>query len=366
MMKARIVSALAVAVLAACGGGGGGATSTPSAPSTPAPMVSVTLSQTSTFTNTAVEVSWSSNNATSCTGLDGLTGSLQTSGKQSVTASVAGTVRYTVSCTGAGGVSNATAILTVNSPTVTFNQSILQKSADADTLGYEKANQSFTASNFTINTGVWGVKSATAYSVSQTGSIDVQNNILTSFVSNWDIKSSNTPGVVAFSNVTYGKHPGSPLNNTTKLPAKIDTLGDIVVTGQANTVCFTVCGYGTAFDIFMMDSADPKPSDIGTELMITTEFTGEGGWGTPDAVVTIGNVSYRVYHNSFGSTWNTIVYIPSANNQIKNININITDFIKDAKSRGWIKGTEYLNSIEFGTEIGYGSGSTKFSNFKIQ
>lgn len=365
-MKTRILAVLSASVLAACGGGGGGGSSAPVAPSNPAPTVSVTLSQTSAFTNAAVDVSWSSTNATSCTGSDGLSGSLQTSGKQSVSASVAGTVKYTVSCTGAGGTSSAFATLTVNSPTVTFNQSVLQKSADADTVGFEKTNQAFTASNFTINTGVWGIKAATAYSVTQTGSIDVQNNVLTSFVSNWNITGATTQGVVAFSNVTYGKHPGGSLNNTTKLPAKIDTLGDVIVTGQASTICATVCAYGTTFDIFLMDSADPKTTDIGTELMITTEFTGAGGWGTPDAVVVIGGVSYRVYRNSFGSAWNTIVYIPTAENQIRNINMNIKDFIQDSKTRGWIKGTEYLNSIEFGTEVAYGQGSTTVSNLKIQ
>lgn len=366
-MKTRILAVLSASVLAACGGGGGGGgSSAPVAPSNPAPTVSVTLSQASAFTNAAVDVSWSSTNATSCTGSDGLSGSLQTSGKQSVSASVAGTVKYTVSCTGAGGTSSAFATLTVNSPTVTFNQSVLQKSADAETIGFEKANQTFTASNFSINTGVWGIKSATAYSVTQTGSIDVQNNVLTSFVSNWNITGAATQGVVAFSNVTYGKHPGGSLNNTTKLPAKIDTLGDILVTGQANTTCVTVCAYGTTFDIFLMDSADPKASDLGTEILITTEFTGSGGGENPDAVVVIGGISYRVYHNSFGSTWNTVVYVPAVNNQIHNISMNIKDFIQDTKARGWIKGTEYLNSVEFGTEVAYGQGTTTISNFKIQ
>lgn len=117
-MKARILAVLASAVLVACGGGGGGgsAPTTPTVPATPAPTVTLSLAQTKASVGTAVALNWSSTNATSCTGSDGLSGSQLTSGSTSVTPSAGGQVKYTITCTGAGGSAAASATLTVPMP----------------------------------------------------------------------------------------------------------------------------------------------------------------------------------------------------------------------------------------------------------
>jgi hypothetical protein len=65
-------------------------------------------------------LTWTSNNATSCTASNGWTGALPTSGTQS-TAAVSSTTSYSLVCNGAGGASNtATAALTVSNVTMSL------------------------------------------------------------------------------------------------------------------------------------------------------------------------------------------------------------------------------------------------------
>lgn len=125
--------AVVFAVVAACGGGYGGSsmgsgyggTSTP-APTvmftTPAQAMNVNLGQ-------AVQLAWSSSNATSCTAsassMSGGTfsGSQSASGQITVVPTATGSVTYTLTCSGAGGMGTATSAM------VTINASILSQLA---------------------------------------------------------------------------------------------------------------------------------------------------------------------------------------------------------------------------------------------
>lgn len=123
-------SAVLVSVVAACGGygmssggmGGGGYGGSPAptvAFSAPAAAMNVNLGQ-------AVKLAWTSSNATTCTAsassMSGGTfsGSQGVSGQASVVPTATGSFSYTLSCTGAGGMANATsAMVTVNPAIIT-------------------------------------------------------------------------------------------------------------------------------------------------------------------------------------------------------------------------------------------------------
>ncbi len=70
-------------------------------------------------------------------------------------------------------------------------------------------------------------------------------------------------------------------------------------------------------------------------------------------------------NNSFGSTWNTIVYNAPVDTPTNLIDLDIKAFLDDAVRRGWIETTDYLVSIEFGTEVGRGKGTTTVSSMRI-
>ena len=128
-----VASAVLISVVAACGGYGGssggmggGAYGGSPAPtvafSTPAAAMNVNLGQ-------AVKLAWTSSNATTCTAsassMNGgtFTGSQALSGQMSVVPTATGGVTYTLSCSGAGGMTNAT------TPMVTVNPAIITQLA---------------------------------------------------------------------------------------------------------------------------------------------------------------------------------------------------------------------------------------------
>jgi hypothetical protein len=100
--------------LACTGAGGNGSGMTTLTVNLPPPTVAVAVSPTSITVGQSATLTWSSTNATSCTGSGAWSGSQATGGSLSETPSAAGTLSYTLSCTGAGGSASKTAALTVS------------------------------------------------------------------------------------------------------------------------------------------------------------------------------------------------------------------------------------------------------------
>jgi hypothetical protein len=117
-MKSYKLNLLAVSIASAilvtgCGGGGGGSptTVTPPVVTAPAPTIALSFASPKATVGTPVVLTWTSTNATSCTGSDGLSGSLLTGNSTTITPTVGGVAKYTVSCTGAGGSTSKSADL---------------------------------------------------------------------------------------------------------------------------------------------------------------------------------------------------------------------------------------------------------------
>ena len=98
-------------LLAACGGGGSITISIGNAP--PAPIINIAFASQKGTVGAVSQLSWTTTNATSCVGQSGLTGSQPTSGSLNVSPTADGQLTYTISCTGAGGSSSASAVLQV-------------------------------------------------------------------------------------------------------------------------------------------------------------------------------------------------------------------------------------------------------------
>ena len=189
-VAATTVGALLCTALTACGGGGGGSgaaatsTTTPATPTVTAaaPVVSISATPTATTVGQVVTLTWSVSNATaaSCTASDAWSGTVATSGSQTVTAGAAGTARYALTC---GDVTNSTSV-TISSPPPAPTVSLTLAPAAINTtqtsvLSWSSANaSSCTASGAWIGnratSGSVTVSSATAgnitYSLTCTGS----------------------------------------------------------------------------------------------------------------------------------------------------------------------------------------------------
>jgi hypothetical protein len=88
-------------------------------PSASAPTVAISVNPNTVAAGASATLTWSSTNATACTASGAWSGSEAISGTQSVTPAANGTFTYTLTCTGAGGSSVASAVLSASLVAVT-------------------------------------------------------------------------------------------------------------------------------------------------------------------------------------------------------------------------------------------------------
>lgn len=127
---------LSTFVLAACGGGGG---EDPQAP----PGLTFSATPANLAAGGTITLSWSSANAASCSASGGWSGAKAVSGSEIVAAGAAGTVTFTLDCSGAGGgVSrSATVVINATPPTLTLSSDVAAtKSGRTFTLTWTAAN----------------------------------------------------------------------------------------------------------------------------------------------------------------------------------------------------------------------------------
>lgn len=98
----RLTLSVCGLILAGCGGGGSPTTSQPVA-STPAPTITASFSKPTANVGTPVALTWSSTNAISCTASGAWSGAQLLSGSLTVTPTVGGQGKYTLTCSGTGG-----------------------------------------------------------------------------------------------------------------------------------------------------------------------------------------------------------------------------------------------------------------------
>jgi endoglucanase len=154
-----------------------------SAPS--APTVTLTVSPTSLTVGQVATLSWSSTNATACTASGAWSGARPLNGSQSVAPASAGTLTYSLACTGAGGTTSRSAAVTAAATSVTILPGHLQISSDWGT-GY--------CANVTVtNTGATRIVWATDIAVQ--GTIGQQ----------WSATGSAANGTVRFVGVAWNR-----------------------------------------------------------------------------------------------------------------------------------------------------------------
>jgi len=123
-MRRDTLSQVTLAAILLGAGCGGGSLNAPGG-GTPVPSITLSTSKSSANVGEAITLTWSSTDATSCTASATPTqadwsGNKPTSGSAPVAPTPAGSVTYSLSCTGAGGSSQQSAMVTAIAPTLTI------------------------------------------------------------------------------------------------------------------------------------------------------------------------------------------------------------------------------------------------------
>ena len=230
---------LLAVLLSACGGGGGSTSSasTNTAPAAQAaavaaPVISLSASPTATTVGQLITLTWSVSNPTSstCNASGAWNGTLATSGTQSVSASSAGTLTYTLNCSGVSNSASVTVTTPPPAPTVSLALAPASiTTAQSSTLTWSSTN----ATNCSAS-GAWSGSKATS------GSVTLSPASAGSF--NYSLSCSGTGGTAEASGTLT---VSTALSNSTTLVVDNGPSG---VNASINTpfVSVTVCRPGTS------------------------------------------------------------------------------------------------------------------------
>jgi hypothetical protein len=86
---------------------------------------------------------------------------------------------------------------------------------------------------------------------------------------------------------------------------------------------------------------------------------GAGPVGSRQATVTIGGTSWDLYRGTTEQPEYSFVRTANATTAV----LNMSSFVSDLVSRGWVQSSRYLTSVQAGTEIFTGSGSVTTNGF---
>lgn len=231
-----------------------------------------------------------------------------------------------------------------------------------------------TKSQYTILNNVYNKNDAINPLSCMNGVINVNDGVSGTF--DWAFEST-VYSSKAYPEIAFGWKPQAmTASNTTKLPRNVTNLENMVVTGKVETTCSSECQYDNAFDLWFQHGAKADkyaPLSETTEMMIWTSTNRdtsyeEGYVGT----VTVDGESYKLYHKTIvlpanvcpNCSWNYIQFVAVKNTNY--LNLNIKSFVVAAYNRGFLSSSDYLESIEYGTEIIKGAGKTRLLNYKIQ
>ncbi|MFA5876784.1 MAG: CARDB domain-containing protein [Candidatus Paceibacterota bacterium] len=264
----------------------------------PAPTTSISLAPTSISAGYSSALTWSSTNATSCTGTGFSTGGAL-SGTVSVSPSQ--TTTYSVSCTGAGGTAQGSATLTVtppsSSPSILLTASPSSVTAGGSTtLSWTSSNTSYCSSTQFDTAGATSgsititPNASTNYTLTCTGSSGSGTGTWQYYQSDY----SDLSCPVSSSNNVYSSVPDCPASpqgkSCTSPPStcKVNTIGPgcgittDLYSCQVTSPPPSVSGsaYVTVSSTPLTASCAVSPTSVYTEEMVTWIASASGGTGS--------------------------------------------------------------------------------------
>ncbi len=263
-------SAGTFSVKVTCKGAGGSASDTASVTVHAPPTVTASFGDSSITLGDDVELTWSSTNASACSGSPSID-STATSGTETYTPTSAGSFKVTVTCTGAGGSAEATATVTVyRPPTVTaeFDESSITLGDDVE-LSWESTDATACSGSPAIgSTATSGTKDYTPTSA-DTFSVTV-----------------TCTGAGGSAEATATVTVYRPPTVTAEFDESSITLGDDVELSWESTDATACSGSPAIGSTATSGTKDYTPTSAGT-FSVTVTCTGAGGSASDTASVTV-------------------------------------------------------------------------------
>ena len=225
------------------------------------------------------------------------------------------------------------------------------------------------AGSYNVQNNQWGRGGITNYSQCvANGGVAADGSVSARWTWTWP----NPPGsseIKAYPAIVFGQKPGYAPTPNTHLPKQINTISQVTSSWSTHS-SYTGTGQLT-FDMWLTrdglryDSFDHTP--ITHEVMIAVEpYNGYGLTNRNPATfvedITINGVHYKTYKMDGVLRWRFLVF--EMQSPMISGSLDLKPLFDYLKIRGFIQGTEYLSSIEFGSEVQEGTGDVTVDSFK--
>ncbi|MDR6530858.1 Ca2+-binding RTX toxin-like protein [Caulobacter rhizosphaerae] len=156
-----------------------------------------------------------------------------------------------------------------------------------------------------------------------------------------------------------GGHKASDI--TTVLPAQVSSLtaltADYDVSYKGNTG-----GFNVSFDIWLTDTPNGGASTVTTEVMVWVHKGDFDAFGTQVGTYSNGSVTGKIYANTTGDWTYTAVVLDQDTPKGQ---IDIAGILTTLKGLNLVSSSDYVASVELGSEVVSGAGSLTINNLDL-
>ncbi|MFW2831100.1 GH12 family glycosyl hydrolase domain-containing protein [Sphingomonas sp. ID0503] len=223
--------------------------------------------------------------------------------------------------------------------------------------------KSGTAHGWTVVNNVWNpgpLVYGTDYTIKSSYTVaDMTANTIFSWT--FPAASAGSNIIRAYPEVTFGDSPYRSHDNHNDgglFPVQVGKLRELIADYSVD-FGGNIAGFNVAYDIWFTDVPGGKKKDVSNEIMVWVHKGGVVPFGTLLGTYTDGDFSAQVYHKGTYTAFVTDQDMPSGK-------LNIMGLIDYLKGHGYMTDSEYLASVELGSEIVSGSGWLSIENLDLK
>jgi hypothetical protein len=208
---------------------------------------------------------------------------------------------------------------------------------------------SITMGEYWLNSNLWGASSGSGSQCISSGS---QSGSTISWSTNWNWTGSSN-SVKSYDSSVLGWQWGWQIANT-GLPIALSSNDSVNTSWSFNLNQTTAGGIDISYDTWFSPNANLGNANPSDEVMVWLYNAGGiSPVGSPVASYTIDGTSWELWEG--GSSWEVHTFVRTSNTT--SASLNLMDFYKTLVSRGTLNSSEYLLSVQSGTEIFTGAGT---------
>ncbi|MEA5365051.1 glycoside hydrolase [Amycolatopsis sp., V23-08] len=202
---------------------------------------------------------------------------------------------------------------------------------------------------YIVQNNNWGDDTTQCLSVSATGfSVTTASH---------NRPTNGAPG--SYPSVYAGCHYGN-CSTGSGLPRQVRSLGSL--TSRVDYTTVQAGQWDASYDVWYDPNPNPAGQNTGAEVMIWGNHRGAPQpVGSVIGTVQLAGATWNVWFGNIG--WNVISYVRTGGTD--SLDVNLTDFTRDAVGRGKISDAWYLTSVQFGFEPWQGQTGLGVRSFSL-